>query len=73
MMNPQTFLNWIDGRWVAGETLVENRSPSDTNDLIGCYTQATSAQVHAAIAAAALARLGRHRARKAARRAAGHR
>jgi len=55
MMNPQTYLNWIDGRWVAGERVVENRSPSDTNDLIGHYTQATSAQVQAAIAAAAVA------------------
>ncbi|CAE6850667.1 Aldehyde dehydrogenase, thermostable [Paraburkholderia domus] len=57
-MNSQTFLNWIDGRWVAGETVVENHSPSDTNDLIGCYTQATSAQVHAAISAAAAAQPG---------------
>lgn len=55
MMNPQTFLNWIDGRWVVGETVVENRSPSDTNDLIGLYTQATNAQVQAAIAGAAVA------------------
>jgi acyl-CoA reductase-like NAD-dependent aldehyde dehydrogenase len=51
-MNPQTFLNWIDGRWQAGETVVENRSPSDTDDLIGRYAQATPAQVRAAIDAA---------------------
>lgn len=54
-MNSQTFLNWIDGRWVAGETTIDNRSPSDTDDLIGRYTQATSGQVHAAIAAAVVA------------------
>jgi alpha-ketoglutaric semialdehyde dehydrogenase len=51
-MNPQTYLNWIDGHWQAGESVVENRSPSDTADLIGLYTQATTTQVRTAIDAA---------------------
>lgn len=51
-MNPPTFLNWIDGRWQAGETFVDNRNPSDSDDLIGRYAQATHAQVQQAIDAA---------------------
>ncbi|OXC71663.1 aldehyde dehydrogenase family protein [Caballeronia sordidicola] len=54
-MNSQTFLNWMDGRWVAGATVVANRNPSDTDDLIGHYAQATSAQVQGAIGAAVIA------------------
>src|ERR1700760_1005597 len=51
-MNSQSFLNWIDGRWQDGETSIENRNPSDTDDVIGLYAQATPAQVREAIAAA---------------------
>ncbi len=45
-------LNLIGGEWVAGDGSVENRSPSDTNDLIGRYAQASTAQLHDAVAAA---------------------
>lgn len=39
-------LNLIAGNWVAGTREVENRSPSDQSDLIGLFTQATSAQLN---------------------------
>ncbi|MHB9834703.1 aldehyde dehydrogenase family protein [Paraburkholderia terrae] len=56
-MNSQSFLNWIEGRWQGGETWIENRNPSDTDDVIGLYAQATPAQVREAIAAARHAQL----------------
>ncbi|MGH1416445.1 MAG: aldehyde dehydrogenase family protein [Pelagimonas sp.] len=42
----ETKLNLIAGNWVAGESDIENRSPSDQNDLIGLFTQATTAQLN---------------------------
>jgi alpha-ketoglutaric semialdehyde dehydrogenase len=42
----------IGGAWLSGETSIENRSPSDTSDLIGLYAQASRAQVDAAVSAA---------------------
>jgi len=44
--------NYIAGGWLAGETSVESRNPSDTADLIGHYAQASGAQVDMALAAA---------------------
>jgi aldehyde dehydrogenase (NAD+) len=54
-MTSQTFLNYIDGRWQAGDEFIDNRSPSDTEDVIGRYAQATPAQARAAIEAARMA------------------
>ncbi|MEM9499451.1 MAG: aldehyde dehydrogenase family protein [Pseudomonadota bacterium] len=47
-----TQLNHIAGDWVAGPSEIENRNPSDVTDLIGLYTQAGTAQLDDAIAAA---------------------
>lgn len=45
-------LNLIDGAWVPGDHLIENRNPSDLSDLIGVYAAATAGDVdHAARAA----------------------
>ena len=44
--------NYIAGEWVAGETAIENRNPSDISDLIGHYAQATTAHLERAIDAA---------------------
>ena len=35
-------LNLIDGRWLPGDHLTENRNPSDLSDLIGHYAAATT-------------------------------
>ncbi|MEQ9695603.1 aldehyde dehydrogenase family protein [Shimia sp. SDUM112013] len=37
--------NLIAGDWLAGETEIENRNPSDISDLIGLYTQASPDQL----------------------------
>ena len=44
--------NYIAGEWMAGETAVESRNPSDTSDLIGRYAQASAAQLDMALEAA---------------------
>jgi aldehyde dehydrogenase (NAD+) len=44
--------NFIAGNWIAGESEIENRNPSDTSDLIGMYAQANVAQLDNAIDAA---------------------
>ncbi|MFW3613907.1 aldehyde dehydrogenase family protein [Billgrantia antri] len=43
---------YIAGQWVDGENTIANHSPSDRQDLIGHYVQASVAQVDEAIAAA---------------------
>ncbi len=43
--------NLIAGEWT-GENAIENRSPSDTNDVVGLYAQGTPDDMKAAIAAA---------------------
>ncbi|GAA0568511.1 aldehyde dehydrogenase family protein [Halomonas salifodinae] len=43
---------YIAGQWVEGESTVANHSPSDRQDLIGHYAQASIAQVGKAIVAA---------------------
>ena len=48
-------LNYIAGQWVAGETTVENRNPSDISDVIGHFAQATPGQLDTALDAAATA------------------
>ncbi len=44
--------NLIDGAWVPGASVTQNRNPSDTADVIGEYAQADQAQTEAAIGAA---------------------
>jgi alpha-ketoglutaric semialdehyde dehydrogenase len=46
------FSNLIAGKWVPGETARSNVNPSDTNDIVGEFANATTAQVAAAISAA---------------------
>ncbi|WP_353558127.1 aldehyde dehydrogenase family protein [Paraburkholderia terrae] len=45
--------NFIAGEWVIGSNVANNVNPSDTRDMIGCYTRASAQQVEIAIAAAA--------------------
>jgi aldehyde dehydrogenase (NAD+) len=44
--------NYIAGEWLAGESEIENRNPSDLSDVIGRYAQAGADQVEAALDAA---------------------
>ena len=46
------FANFIAGEWREGESTIENRNPSDVNDLVGLYAQASPAQLDDALAAA---------------------
>jgi aldehyde dehydrogenase (NAD+) len=48
----KTYDNLIGGEWVAGATTAPNINPSDTDDVIGLYAQADTAQAEQAIAAA---------------------
>lgn len=41
--------NLIAGEWLIGNDVIENRSPSDTSDLIGVYSQASSEQLVATL------------------------
>lgn len=41
--------NFIAGEWVAGESDVENRNPSDLGDLVGLYAQASGHQLDATL------------------------
>lgn len=50
-MSTQTYRNYINGEWVGGDTF-ENRSPANTDDLVGLFTAGTSADVIAAVDAA---------------------
>jgi aldehyde dehydrogenase (NAD+) len=49
--------NLIAGEWSGGSAEIENRSPSDTNDLIGTFAQAEPTDVHHAVAAARTAQM----------------
>lgn len=42
----------IDGHWTPGVLEIENRNPSDLDDLIGCYAQADADQLDAALSSA---------------------
>ena len=49
-----TYANFVNGRWVpsrSGRT-IENRSPADTNDLVGLFPDSTSEDAAEAVAAA---------------------
>ena len=48
----QKFDNLINGQWVAGAAYTPNINPSNTSDVIGEYTQASAAQLDAAVQAA---------------------
>jgi aldehyde dehydrogenase (NAD+) len=50
--------NFIAGEWLAGAGVTRNINPSNTNDLVGEYTQADAAQAATAIAAARAAAPG---------------
>lgn len=44
--------NFIAGEWLEGDSVIENRNPSDLSDLVGTYAQASSAQLDKAFEAA---------------------
>jgi len=44
--------NYIAGEWLEGEGATRNVNPSDCNDVVGFYAQASAAQLDAAVAAA---------------------
>ncbi len=41
--------NYIAGNWVAGESEIENRNPSDLTDLVGLFAQASADQLDATL------------------------
>lgn len=47
--------NYIAGEWIAGESEIENRNPSDISDVIGLYAQAGAHQLETALDAARIA------------------
>ena len=46
------FANLIDGQWVDGAAVSENRNPSDTDEVVGEFAQGTAADVDRAVDAA---------------------
>ena len=48
----ETKNNFIAGEWLAGDTSIENRNPSDLSDVIGHFAQASSSQLTKALDAA---------------------
>ncbi|MEM7091023.1 MAG: aldehyde dehydrogenase family protein, partial [Pseudomonadota bacterium] len=50
-----TKLNLIAGEWLAGESEIENRNPSDLDDLVGLFAQASAEQLDATLDRARLA------------------
>ena len=49
--------NYIDGTWIDGAAMRDNRNPSDLSDSVGLYAQADAAQAAHAVAAAAAAQV----------------
>ncbi len=49
--------NLIAGEWLAGESVIENRNPSDLSDLIGEYAQASSEQLQQTLTQARMAQV----------------
>jgi aldehyde dehydrogenase (NAD+) len=49
--------NYIDGAWIDGAAMRDNRNPSDLSDSVGLYAQADAAQAAHAVAAAAAAQV----------------
>ncbi|WP_371933223.1 aldehyde dehydrogenase family protein [Ruegeria discodermiae] len=52
-----TKLNLIAGEWLAGESEIENRNPSDLSDLVGMFEQASADQLDAALDQARVAQV----------------
>ncbi len=52
-----TQLNLIAGEWMAGDTTIENRNPSDLTDVIGLFAQASADQLSATLDRARIAQL----------------
>ena len=50
-----TKLNLIAGEWLAGESEIENRNPSDLTDVVGHFAQASVDQLDATLERAAIA------------------
>jgi aldehyde dehydrogenase (NAD+) len=48
----ETKNNFIAGEWLAGDTSIENRNPSDLSDVIGHFAQASNSQLTKALDAA---------------------
>ncbi len=48
----KSYQNYIGGAWVSGTSEVENRNPSDLDDVIGLYAQASGDQLEQALDAA---------------------
>ncbi|TKZ17181.1 aldehyde dehydrogenase family protein [Shimia litoralis] len=48
-------LNLIAGEWLAGESEIENRNPSDLSDLVGVFAQASADQLDATLDQAKIA------------------
>jgi acyl-CoA reductase-like NAD-dependent aldehyde dehydrogenase len=46
------FKNFLGGEWADGTGASENRNPSNTDDVVGVYTQGSAADVDTAVAAA---------------------
>lgn len=53
----ETKLNFIGGDWMAGESQVENRNPSDLSDLVGNFAQASADQLETALDRAQVAQI----------------
>jgi alpha-ketoglutaric semialdehyde dehydrogenase len=51
----EKYKNYIDGEWTGGDSWSVNRNPSDTDDVIGEYAQASVAEIERAIDAASRA------------------
>ncbi|HXZ20756.1 MAG TPA: aldehyde dehydrogenase family protein, partial [Candidatus Acidoferrales bacterium] len=51
----ETFRNYIDGEWIAGNSLFDNRNPANTQELVGQFVAGTAEDVERAAQAAAAA------------------
>lgn len=49
--------NYIAGNWIAGESTIANRNPSDVSDLIGDFSQANAQQLDLALEQARVAQV----------------
>ena len=49
---PETFANYINGEWVKGESLFENRNPADSDEVVGCFAKGTARDIERAAEAA---------------------
>ena len=54
-MSSPVFGNYIDGEWIAGGPMFENRNPANIDDIAGLFARGSAADVEAAAGAAAAA------------------